>query len=262
MSEPRDGDIGGDLPPLDSDLAAWLASDPSPAMPAEVWTGIEARLAAEPALGSGEAGPPAGVVDLGAERSRRRSRALPVLAGAAGIALVGVIVVPILQNSSPPVVADGGTTSNPVVASDAAPLAAAPEAASMPRAMVATGTDYTSQTTPIQVASLLASAGMADTRSVESAMTAAPTLSAMPGVGLASSPEALAACLERLGLPPQSVPLVVDAATVEGRAGSAIVTIDERSPAQPLTLHVVAVGQDCTEEDAAAALHWDIPLVP
>lgn len=261
MSEPRDGDIGGDLPHLDPDLAAWLASDQSPPMPPDVWTGIEARLAAEPPLGSGESDRPAGVVNLDAERSRRRSRVLPVLVGAAGIAIVGVVVVPNLQNSSPPVVADGATSS-PVVASDAAPLVAAPESASMPRAMVATGTDYTSQTTPVQVASLLASAGMADSRSVESAMSADPTLSAMPGVGLASSPEALAACLERLGLPPQSVPLVVDAATVEGRAGSAIVTIDEGSPAQPLTLHVVAVGQDCTEEDAAAALHWDIPLVP
>ena len=97
-----DSDIGGDLPPLDPELAAWLASDPPPPMPEEVWARLEARLAAEPPL------VPSGVVDLGSERAKRRGgRLLPVLAGAAGLALVGAVVLPTLRSSDPTPVAEG-----------------------------------------------------------------------------------------------------------------------------------------------------------
>jgi len=100
-------------------------------------------------------------------------------------------------------------------------------------------------------------------------MSASPNASVMPGVGLASSPEALAACLARLGLPPGVIPLVVDSATVDGREGSLIVTWDPdaegaASPVtgEPAAVHVVAVGQACTDADAAVAMHWDVPLTP
>lgn len=272
MSE---SDIGGDLPPLDPELAAWLASDTPGPMPEQVWSGIEARLAAEPPL------VPAGVVDLQAERTRRRpGKALPLLAGAAGLALVGAVVLPSMQTSSPAPVADGASSAAAVVAGAAptsaastkaedggvagapAPVSSATEAApAMPRAIVSSGTDYTADTLPTQVTTLLASTGMTDSASVASAMTADPTTTPTPGTGLASDPVALADCLGRLGLPPESVPLVLDTATIDGVDGHVIVTLGAQDASgQPTALHVVTVGHDCTEDDVAAARHWDLPL--
>lgn len=276
MSEPHDSEIGGDLPPLDPELAAWLATDAPGPMPEAVWSGLEATLAAEPPL------VPAGVVDLDRERGRRRGRkALPILVGAAGVALVGAVVLPSLQTSSPAPVADGPSSAQPIVAAAPAPesceaapapAASAPadgpanapvagSAPALPRAMVSTGTDYTAEALPAQVTTLLASAGMADMTAVASAMTASPAASVMPGVGLAASPESLSDCLKRLGLAPDAVPLVLDLATVDGRDGSVIVTAGAwGADGQPRTLHVVAVGQDCTEDDVAAARHLELPL--
>ena len=286
----------GDLPPLDPGLSAWLASDPAPAMPDEVWASLEARLAAEPPL------VPAGVVDLGRERTKRRGgRVLPVLAGAAGIALVGAVVLPLMRSSDPTPVAEGPTGALAVSSPEGAetrgsdgplltdqgltdqgltdqgpsPAAAAPGSSQtpepapsptiasvvMPRAMLSSGTDYTADALPAQVTSLLATTGMSDGTAIAEAMSASPTATAMPGSGLASSPEALADCLRRLGLAPDAVPLVLDAATIDGRAGSVIVTVAESvPPGEPTTLHAVAVGQDCTDADVAAARHWDLPL--
>lgn len=279
MSDPRDVDpqeIGGDLPPLDPELAAWLATDPAPPMPTDVWARLEASLAAEPSL------VPAGVVDLEAERTRRRPRrVLPLLVGAGGLVLVGAVVLPTMQTASPPPVADGAVSGQPAVAvttpteggsagsdgtgapaPDASPPLTAP-APGMPRAMVATGTDYTADALPAQVTTLLASTGMVD-RAAIAEMMATPledAASAMPGTGLASSPEALADCLGRLGLPAGSVPLLLDTSTVEGVQGSVIVTVGASDTSGvPTSLHVVAVGQDCGDDDVATARHWDLPL--
>lgn len=287
MRDPDDisGDIPGDLPPIDPDLAAWLASDPAPAMPGEVWETISARLAAEPPLIASRSVPAddsAQVIDLGAERVRRRSRALPVLAGAAGLVLVGAVVVPSMRSADPAPVADGVSPSAPLLAvpapggsaKEAAPSGVAasapanPEGAGatvaepvVPRAIVATGTDYTAEALPAQVVTLIADAGMADGISVATAMTASPSTTAMPGSGLAASPEALADCLTRLGLTPDAVPLVLDTATIDGRDGSVIVTAGNLDPTgRPTTLHVVAVGQECNESDVLEAKHWDLPL--
>lgn len=282
MSEPED--FAGDLPPIDPDLAAWLSSDPAPAMPADVWDRIEESLAQEPPLGMAQ------VVDLDTERTRRRGRrVLPVLAGAAGLALVGAVVLPTMRSADPAPVADGAPTSQPVVAAPA-PESAAPEADTqsappasepapavtppspdgaaasapepvVPRTMISTGTDYTLDAMPAQVVTLLADAGMSDGAAVGSVMTASPSPTDMPGVGLASSPEALADCITRLGLPAGTVPLLLDTATIDGREGSVIVTPGQIGPeGMPVTLHVVAVGQECTQDDVSAARHWDLPL--
>lgn len=270
-----DSDIGGDLPPLDPDLAAWLAADAPGPMPDDVWAGIQARLAQESPL------VPAGVVDLHAERERRRPRrVLPWLVGAAGVMVVGAVVVPSLQTSSPAPVADGASTAQPAVAAapatDTAGVRASAPApspsgsgageasaavAAIPRSIIATGTDYSGESLPEQVTTLLSTSGMVDRATVTAALTAAPAATTMPGVGLSSSPEALADCLGRLGLPPEAMPLVLDRGTVNGRDGSLIVTIGAQdSEGIPTALHAVAVGQDCSDEDVAAAQHLDIPL--
>lgn len=279
MSE---SDIGGDLPPLDPELAAWLATDTPGPMPDDVWARLEARIAAEPALVPGNSG----VTDLGAERARRRGRrVLPVLVGAAGVALVGAVVLPSLQTSGPEPVADGAVTSQPVVAAPAAapesqdapalttvppptPAASGPDGAAAtmpvpvtPRSMLATGTTYTSESMPAQVQTLLADAGMADGAGIASAMTASPAPSPLSGTGLTASAESLADCLTRLGMPAGTIPLVLDTGLVDGREGSVIVTAGAAgAEGAPAALHVIAVGQDCTEEDVAAARHWELPV--
>lgn len=280
MKEPDDtpGDIPGDLTPINPDLAEWLASDTVGPMPTEVWERIEARLAAEPALVPAATN----VVSLEGERRRRRGpRVLPLLAGAAGVALVGAVVLPSMRSTEPVPVADGSSTAQPMLtapspestgsapslpAASAAPSedpveGAAATVALVPRTMVSSGTDYTADALPAQVVTLLTEAGMSDGVSVATAMTASPSPTVMPGVGLAASPEALADCLERLGLPAGSVPLVVDTATIDGREGSVIVTAGQvDGAAMPTSLHVVAVGQECNEADVASARHWDLPL--
>ena len=263
MSE---SDIGGDLPPLDPELQAWLSADTPGPMPEDVWTDLQARLAAEPAL------VPPGLVDLATERSRRRpGKALPLLAGAAGLVLVGAVVLPSMQTSAPAPVAEGASSAQPALAtapspqvSDEGTVASAPESAASapaPRTMIATGTDYTAEALPAQVSALLSTAGMSDRAAVNAVLTASPPVTSMPGDGLASSVEALTDCLGRLGLPPDSMPLMVDRATVDGREGSIIVTVGAMDAAgQPTSLHAVAVGQDCTDEDVAAAQHLDLAL--
>jgi len=275
VTESEEPEIGGDLPPLDPDLAAWLAADPDPTMPDEVWARIEERLAAEQPLAAVVA--PTATVDLAAARTRRRSRVLPVLVGAAGVAIVGAVVLPTMRTAAPvsdvpasaqPAAAAGspgqaGPQASPDASTRSAQAPAPPNADAMPRAMVATGTDYTADAMPAQVATVLADAGMADTSAVAeaAASTASPSPPAMPGLGIASDPLALADCLGRLGLPPEATPLLVDGATFDGREAGVIVTVGASDASGvPTALHVVAVGRECTEADVEAAQHWDLPL--
>ena len=149
----------------------------------------------------------------------------------------------------------------PAPAASPSESAAGDAVAAIPRAIIATGTDYSGESLPEQVTSLLSTSGMVDRAAVTAALTASPAATTMPGGGLSASPESLADCLGRLGLPPDAMPLVLDRGTVNGRDGSVIVTVgaqDEQGV--PTALHVVAVGQDCTDEDVAAAQHLDIPL--
>lgn len=267
------------LPPLNPELAEWFAADPAPPMPPDVWARLEGALAAEPPLVA--SGSPR-VADLATERRTRRSRtALPLLAGAAGLVLVGAVVVPAMRGGDPaPVVADGTLVTTAVAGStpaaapqpsaalpgEAAPSAPASDApanadvAALPRAILQTGTDYSADAMPSQVTTLLATVGLTDQGDVSEAMTATPAATDMPGTGLAATPESLADCLGRLGLPAGSTPLLLDTATFDGRRAGVIVTVGAATDGQPRGLHVVAVGWDCAETDVAAARHWDLPL--
>lgn len=280
MTDRRDPDFfEGDLPPLDADLASWLGSDTPSAMPPEVWAQIESRLAQEPPLLiATPAVTDLAVTDLAVERGQRRRRGvlLPVLAGAAGLVLVGAVVLPSLRGGD--TVADGG--SGPAVTGVSSPTTTAPGPATQaeavpdgnqvadappttPRTMVATGINYASDSMPAQLTTLLATSGFADPGAVSAAVAATPAAMTMAGDGLGASPEALADCLGRLGLPVTSTPLLVDMATFNGAKAGVIVTVDSPGEAvAPRSLHVVAVGWDCDEADVTAARHWDLPLAP
>lgn len=111
---PPPEDIPRDLPPLDPDLAAWLAQSPPPVMPEAVWDRLSGALAAEEFARAhgGSAAEAAGgsVATLSGARSARaarRGRTLwPILAGAAGVVLVGAVAVPALRGGGGAPVAD------------------------------------------------------------------------------------------------------------------------------------------------------------
>lgn len=268
-------DLGGPLPPLDPELAAWLAAAPAPPMPPEVWERIEGALAAQPPFTASEAGPvaaatpSASVSDL-SEHRRRRSRVLPVLAGAAGVVLVGAVVVPAMRaGNAPAPVADqaGGAPASVVAAPDPSPdMVAAPKSAAMPRMMMSTGTDYASAAMPDQVAPLLQTAGLTDAAAVATMSSTLPTDLAPVGTGgFTSSPESLADCMGRLGMTPDGPPaLVVDRATFDGADVGVVVTVNTlpASAGEPAVLDVIVVGSACSDADIAGAQRFEYAVTP
>lgn len=268
-------DLGGPLPPLDPELAAWLAAAPAPPMPPEVWERIEGALAAQPPFTASEAGPAAAatpsasVSDL-SEHRRRRSRVLPVLAGAAGVVLVGAVVVPAMRaGNAPAPVADqaGGAPASVVAAPDPSPdMVAAPKSAAMPRMMMSTGTDYASDAMPDQVAPLLQTAGLTDAAAVATMSSTLPTDLAPVGTGgFTSSPESLADCMGRLGMTPDGPPaLVVDRATFDGADVGVVVTVNTlpASAGEPAVLDVIVVGSACSDADIAGAQRFEYAVTP
>lgn len=268
-------DLGGPLPPLDPELAAWLAAAPAPTMPAEVWERIEGALAAQPPFTASDAAPvaaatpSASVSDL-SEHRRRRSRVLPVLAGAAGVVLVGAVVVPAMRaGNAPAPVADqaGGAPASVVAAPDPSPdMVAAPKSAAMPRMMMSTGTDYASAAMPDQVAPLLQTAGLTDAAAVATMSSTLPTELAPVGTGgFTSSPESLADCMGRLGMTPDGPPaLVVDRATFDGADVGVVVTVNTlpASAGEPAVLDVIVVGSACSDADIAGAQRFEYAVTP
>ncbi|MFM9135395.1 MAG: hypothetical protein ACKOT0_08195, partial [bacterium] len=141
-----------DLPPLDPELADWLTEAPRPAMPDAVWDRLSAALAEESARRSAGDVPTTPVVSLAEARSGQGgTRALwPILAGAAGVVLVGAVAIPVLRGGdsapvadAPPQVASAGeegavasSTPSPRTASDTrestAPASPAPSPTDTP----------------------------------------------------------------------------------------------------------------------------------
>ncbi|MFY9330455.1 MAG: hypothetical protein WAO41_02115 [Candidatus Nanopelagicales bacterium] len=181
-----------DLPALAAaypELAEYLASQPTPDMPASVWTDIQARLAQEAPLVTNPAHASAeGVTDLAAHRNRRRRA--PILTAAASLVLIGAVGVPVVMNStsSAPPVADGpvvaasatpaprvATSTEPTLAATPGPAPAdspsavpaeptSPGMASVPaRTVVASGINYDAEGMSAQVGELLSSAGLIST---------------------------------------------------------------------------------------------------
>lgn len=245
MTDEPDLDIPGDLPAPDPALAAWYAAQPAPAMPDEVWARLQQALAAEPPLAAAGA-----VASLSAHRERRGRRLVPILAGAAGLVLVGAVVIPVLRGGEPaPVVADAPVVTQPTGGEDAgdgqpplamtpsatpaaptdpspapsgtgSPASTAPATEVLPAAMLmSTGTEYTEADLPRQLDALLANSGydapeaMAALRSAT--VTATPT--PLAGGGITNDLAALAECLRALRGSPLELPaLVVDRARYQG----------------------------------------------
>ena len=277
-----------DLPPLDPELAAWFAAAPSPTMPPEVWDRIETALAAEPPFApeapakpplsdrpGGAAKPPlsdSNVIDLGEQRERRRSKVLPILAGAAGVVLVGAVVIPAMRagNAPAPVTEaapGGGASAALAVPGSATPDVANPRRAAMPHMMMSTGTDYASAAMPDQVGSLLATAGITDAAAVADMSEAEPPVAVetVGADGFTATAETLTDCLERLGMAAEDSPaLVIDRATYDGADAAVIVAVKSLADptAEPAVLDVVVVGSQCSEDDVAAAEHFEYAVAP
>lgn len=275
ISDP--GTTGAPLPPLDPELAAWFAAAPAPPMPPQVWRRIEAALSAQPpftpsaeAPGTVAATVAAPVADLAAHREKRRSRVLPVLAGAAGVVLVGAVVIPAMRaGNAPTPAADSAGGSPASVVAEANPAeapAVSSTAAPMPRMMVSSGTDYASGHMPDQVAPLLATVGLTDAAAVATMTRSLPTDVAPVGDGgFTASAESLADCMGRLGMVSDgAAPLLVDRATYDGSDVGVVVSVESTpaSPSDPVVLDVVVVGSECSEADVASAERFEVTVAP
>ena len=261
MTDEHDPEIEEDLSSsagMTPELAAWLASAPAPTMPPEVWSSIEAALAAEPPFTPVAT---ASVVDLGERRERSRmARAWPLLAGAAGLVLLGVVVLPAIRGSNEPgPVADAPSNSSVVTmpADGGQPaVGETPDsdvARAMPRMMMDTGTDYTPGGMVSQVGTLLNSVGITSANAAEDMSTKPPAKvsEASGSTHFASSASSMADCLGRLGIASKAhTTLVVDRGTFNGSDAGVIVSARSASAG---VLDVTVVGSKCSDSDVAAA---------
>ena len=271
---PDPGMTGEPLGPLDPDVAAWLAAAPAPPMPPEVWARIEGALAAEPPFTpTGEAplvaaplaapgSTPPPVADLAERRERHRGgRLLPVLAGAAGLVLVGAVVIPAMRAQDGPAPVAEGNGGQPAVVAQPSPERQAP----LPRMMMSSGTDYASAQMPEQVTPLLATAGITDAASVATMSTTAPLdVTPIGSSGFTSTDDSLADCMGKLGMEPDGLaPLLIDRATFDGADVGVVVMVDSPPAAdEPAVLDVVVVGSDCTDDDVASAQRFEVTVAP
>lgn len=191
-----------DLSTAYPELAAWVAQQPAPKMPADVWDRLEAVLADQQPLST------PGVTSIAGARAARKPRRLaPILGAAAGLVLVGAVGIPIVLggNVANPPVADGPALSEPAVRDTGEPTSPAdldtagptspagpnpPAATQQPdptdnatpdepvaptpvaptgdvmavpaRYLVSSGIDYSADAMTPQVTTLLTTAGLAD----------------------------------------------------------------------------------------------------
>lgn len=245
---------------LRGDLAALTAALPDlPAepMPDAVWQQLSDAIAAEPVLTpSGSAG----VVPIETAGKRRWGRpGIGIVAGAAGVALFGAIIVPSLSGSS----------DNASTASDGGgPIAGAEQAGPVPLSAYAatrSGTRYQQDALGSQVTELVAArvsvtpspdevqdlASITASPSISGALTSSPTGDSTPNGErraplLATDPAAAQACLASYIGVSGVRPLAIDIGTWQGDPAAVIVL-----PVQDPTLaEVWVIDPTCsTEED-------------
>jgi len=234
-----------------TELGSVLMHLPPEPMPDDVWRSLSAALEAEPVatpVGS------ATVVPLDTTRRRRWSRpGIGLVAGAAGVALVGAIVVPSLTNSADDAstASDSGTSATPGSA-ETVPMAA--------YAATTSGTKYQEAELDTQVTELVSSrsALVGDTEGdkladvspsvspTSSTTTADPAPSGeQPVAAMVTDPAAAQACLEGYLKVPGVQPLAIDIGTWQGEPAAVIVL-----PAtDPSSAEVWVIDPDCDGPD-------------
>jgi hypothetical protein len=268
---------------LHDDLAALteslhrLSDHPTEPMPDDVWSGLEGTLAAEPVItpeGS------ATVVPLEAERKRRFGRpGIGVVAGVAGIALIGAIAIPTLMNSG------GDSDSGGSLAAESdRPLSLSDFQATR------SGTQYKQEALDKQVtelvaqrrtfataAGVLADEGSADSSAPSPSPSASLSQDAMsdptpsdvassPGTGLsqsatkllrtagpmATSPAAAQACLANYLNVTDVAPLAVDIGLWQGKPAAVIVLpLDD-----PTLVQVYVIDPTCDTSSVQDPLYY------
>ncbi len=237
-----------------TELANALLHLPPEPMPDDVWHSLSATLDAEPVA------TPAGsatVVPLDTDRKRRWTRpGIGLVAGAAGVALVGAIVVPSLTSSGDvaSTAADGGASATADSESATVPMEA--------YAATTSGTKYQEEALDTQVTQLVAARSTLDagevsgddltTGSPSSTPTSStiPTEQQTPGgktsvAAMATDPAAAQACLEEYLKVPGVQPLAIDIGTWLGEPAAVIVL----PAADPSSAEVWVIDPDCTGPD-------------
>lgn len=229
---------------LRADLATvttTLADLPDVAMPDDVWSRLSAALEAEPVV------TPAGAATVVPLDQRRRSRrpGMGVVAGAAGIALLGAIVVPWVFSTS----ASDTSGGDGSITADGGARAESDQIPAVAYVASTTGTDYEVEELERQVTTLVArrsaftatatlppepstSPTPADT-TAPTDVASSPMASSSASAGLlrvSDGPQAAQACLESYLGVTGIVPLAIDIGTWDGESAAVIVLPAEDDP--------------------------------
>lgn len=230
-----------------------LADLPAVAMPDDVWSRLSASLEAEPVV------TPAGAATVVPLDQRRRSRrpGMGVVAGAAGIALLGAIVVPMVFSTS----AQDTSGGDGSITADGGARAESDQVPAVAYVASTTGTDYEVEELERQVTTLVArrSAFTATatlppepSTSPSPAETAAPTDVATSPMASGSipadvlrvdGPQAAQACLESYLGVTGIAPLAIDIGTWDGERAAVIVLPAEDDPS---LAEVWVLDPDCS----------------
>jgi negative regulator of sigma E activity len=246
-----------------TELGTALMHLPPEPMPDDVWRSLSATLEAEPV--STPAGS-ATVVPLDTHRRRWSRPGIGLVAGAAGVALVGAIVVPSLTNNS----ADEAST-----ASDGGPSITREDADAVPVAAYAattSGTRYQEAELDTQVTELVSARSTLGGDSTEGgdlgdvSPTVSPTSSsttqpeptpsgARSVAAMVTDPAAAQACLEGYLKVPGVQPLAIDIGTWQGEPAAVIVL-----PADdPSSAEVWVIDPDCDGPDTTLYYFATVP---
>ncbi|MCZ3387976.1 MAG: hypothetical protein LH645_02375 [Actinomycetia bacterium] len=245
-------------------LTDTMADLPDEPMPDAVWQQLATALAAEPVVTPAGA---ATVVPIETARKRRWGRpGIGVVAGAAGVALVGAIIGGNVL---------GGTNNSAITSDSGGPTAAGDNAREVlvnPYAATQSGTKYDAAALDAQVTQLVTArktfsptaAPTADSTAPTASPTTSgefaspePTMNDDPGVAqLATDPAAAQACLEGyLGVPGVR-PLAIDIGKWQGEPAAIIVL----PAADPNAAEVWVIDPDCSGPEGWLFYYATVPM--
>jgi hypothetical protein len=247
-----------------TDTLAGLGPSPSEPMPDEVWSDLVAVLSAEPVA------TPQGSATVVPLRSpaRRRRPGLGLVAGAAGVALLGAIGVSFVMN-------DGESVNTLSGSSSSADSAGEPESSLSAAAFAATrsGTQYREDQLDEQVVELVAARPSATAMQAQDT-SASPSSSASPGTSesadestpsdgvgalskllrtagpMVTDPAAAQQCLEDFLDVRGTAPLAVDIGIWQGKPAAVIVLPPEGEDANLVQVWVINPACDPAGEDS------------